>query len=178
MSNVTRRCGHCKNLAPAWGKAATALKGKFKIAAIDCTAHTATCSVCFSGHTPVIGLDLHDNHDQPTGPSSNKPMDCLRDRHPQGKRYTPAASQEFGVNGYPTIKFFGSDKEKPEDYSGGRSEDDIVAFATTKWQDQLPPPEVRRRIVLPSDFLACLLSTGCCAGEHGQRLHYGCCWFC
>ena len=40
-----RRCGHCKNLAPAWGKAATALKGKFKIAAIDCTANAATCQV-------------------------------------------------------------------------------------------------------------------------------------
>jgi len=46
------------------------------------------------------------------------------------------------VNGYPTIKFFGSNKEKPEDYNGGRGEDDIVSFATAKWQDQLPPPQV------------------------------------
>ncbi len=48
------------------------------------------------------------------------------------------------MNGYPTIKFFGSNKEKPEDYNGGRGEDDIVSFATAKWQDQLPPPQVRR----------------------------------
>ena len=52
------------------------------------------------------------------------------------------APQEFGVNGYPTIKYFGSNKEKPEEYSGGRSEADIVDFATAKWQDQMPPPEV------------------------------------
>ena len=47
------------------------------------------------------------------------------------------------MNGYPTIKFFGSNKEKPEDYNGGRGEDNIVSFATAKWQDQLPPPQVR-----------------------------------
>ena len=51
-------------------------------------------------------------------------------------------SQEFGVNGYPTIRFFGEYKETPENYDGGRSEDDIVSFATIKWQDQLPPPQV------------------------------------
>jgi hypothetical protein len=46
------------------------------------------------------------------------------------------------VNGYPTIKYFGNNKERPEDYNGGRSEADIVDFATAKWQDQLPPPQV------------------------------------
>ena len=54
------------------------------------------------------------------------------------------------MNGYPTIKFFGSNKEKPEEYDGGRSEDAIVAFATSKWQDQLPPPEVRHCFLLPT----------------------------
>uniref|UniRef100_A0A8C6PI87 Protein disulfide-isomerase n=1 Tax=Nothobranchius furzeri TaxID=105023 RepID=A0A8C6PI87_NOTFU len=36
-------------------------------------------------------------------------------------------AQEFGVRGYPTIKFFkGGDKESPKEYSAGRQADDIV----------------------------------------------------
>ncbi|XP_054634474.1 protein disulfide-isomerase [Dunckerocampus dactyliophorus] len=35
-------------------------------------------------------------------------------------------AQEFGVRGYPTIKFFKGDKESSRDYSAGRQADDIV----------------------------------------------------
>ncbi|CAG5894496.1 unnamed protein product, partial [Menidia menidia] len=36
-------------------------------------------------------------------------------------------AQEYGVRGYPTIKFFkGGDKESPKEYSAGRQADDIV----------------------------------------------------
>ncbi|KRZ16465.1 Protein disulfide-isomerase A6, partial [Trichinella zimbabwensis] len=35
-------CGHCKNLQPHWASAATQLKGKVKVAAIDATVNTAT----------------------------------------------------------------------------------------------------------------------------------------
>lgn len=33
-------CGHCKNLAPIWAQAATELKGKVKLGALDATVHT------------------------------------------------------------------------------------------------------------------------------------------
>lgn len=37
-------CGHCKNLAPHWASAATQLKGKVKLGALDATVHTVTAS--------------------------------------------------------------------------------------------------------------------------------------
>jgi len=33
-------CGHCKNLAPEWAAAATELKGKVKLGALDATVNT------------------------------------------------------------------------------------------------------------------------------------------
>lgn len=33
-------CGHCQRLAPEWTAAATELKGKVKLGALDATAHT------------------------------------------------------------------------------------------------------------------------------------------
>lgn len=37
-------CGHCKNLAPHWAEAATKLKGKVKLGALDATVHTSIAS--------------------------------------------------------------------------------------------------------------------------------------
>ena len=37
-------CGHCKNLAPHWQSAATELKGKVKLGALDATVHTVMAS--------------------------------------------------------------------------------------------------------------------------------------
>lgn len=37
-------CGHCKNLAPHWASAATQLKGKVKLGALDATVHTVMAS--------------------------------------------------------------------------------------------------------------------------------------
>ncbi|XP_026497070.2 protein disulfide-isomerase A6 homolog [Vanessa tameamea] len=37
-------CGHCKNLEPHWAKAATELKGKVKLGALDATVHTVMAS--------------------------------------------------------------------------------------------------------------------------------------
>ena len=63
------RCGHCQSLAPAWKKAAGALKGVVNVGAVDA-----------------------DNHKQLAG--------------------------QYGIKGFPTIKIFGANKNKPEDYQG------------------------------------------------------------
>ncbi|KAF7645607.1 hypothetical protein LDENG_00201250 [Lucifuga dentata] len=70
-------CGHCRNLAPDWKKAATALKGVVKIGAVDADQHKSLGS-------------------------------------------------QYGVRGFPTIKIFGAQKNKPEEYQGGRSSQAIV----------------------------------------------------
>lgn len=46
-------CGHCKNLAPQWASAATELKGKVKLGALDATVHTV--KVRFSLVVTLLG---------------------------------------------------------------------------------------------------------------------------
>uniref|UniRef100_A0A668UVS9 Protein disulfide-isomerase A6 n=1 Tax=Oreochromis aureus TaxID=47969 RepID=A0A668UVS9_OREAU len=70
-------CGHCRNLAPDWKKAATALKGIVKVGAVDADQHKSL-------------------------------------------------GGQYGVRGFPTIKIFGANKNKPEEYQGGRSSQAIV----------------------------------------------------
>lgn len=89
-------CGHCKNLAPHWEKAATELKGKVKLGALDATVHQVKAS-------------------------------------------------EYGVKGYPTIKFFpGGKKDSSDaaDYEGGRTAPDIITWALDKYSDAVPAPEL------------------------------------
>ncbi|XP_003744350.1 protein disulfide-isomerase A6 homolog [Galendromus occidentalis] len=89
-------CGHCKNLAPHWAKAATQLKGQVKLGAVDSTVYQEL-------------------------------------------------AQEYGVRGYPTIKYFPAgpkDSNSAEEYNGGRTADDIVAWASEKAAENAPPPEV------------------------------------
>lgn len=89
-------CGHCKNLAPEWAKAAKELKGKVKLGALDATAH-------------------------------------------------PSKAQEYGVQGYPTIKFFPAgvkSRNDAADYDGGRISGDIVNWALEKYSESIPAPEV------------------------------------
>jgi hypothetical protein len=55
----------------------------------------------------------------------------------------PCCGQEYGVRGYPTVKWFGENKDAPQDYGGSRDADGLTSFATDQWQAQLPPPEAR-----------------------------------
>jgi protein disulfide-isomerase A6 len=73
-------CGHCKNLAPEWEKAAQALEGIVNVGAVDMTT------------------------DQQAGSA-------------------------YSIKGYPTIKFFGANKNSPLDYTGGRTASGIIQYA-------------------------------------------------
>ncbi|XP_033207821.1 protein disulfide-isomerase A6 homolog [Belonocnema kinseyi] len=89
-------CGHCKNLAPHWATAATELKGKVKLGALDATSNTMKAS-------------------------------------------------EYGINSYPTIKFFASGKKYKEssgEYDGGRTSSEIVNWALEKLTESIPAPEI------------------------------------
>jgi protein disulfide-isomerase A6 len=89
-------CGHCKNLAPHWASAATQLKGKVKLGALDATVHTVM-------------------------------------------------SNRYGVRGFPTIKYFPAGKKEAgdaEEFNGGRTSDDIVAWALEKLAENVPAPDV------------------------------------
>lgn len=89
-------CGHCKNLAPHWAKAAKELKGKVKLGALDATVHQSKAS-------------------------------------------------EYGVRGYPTIKYFPAGKKTArdsEEYNGGRVASDIVSWALDKHSSNVAPPEL------------------------------------
>ena len=50
---------------------------------------------------------------------------------------------EYGVQGYPTIKYFpAGNKKSAQEYDGGRTADDIVAWASSKHVVNLPAPEL------------------------------------
>lgn len=83
--------------------------------------------------------------------------------------------QEFGVQGYPTIKVFGEDKDSPSDYQGGRDGSSLIAFVMAQWKKTQPPPEVmfiliehmhlhclvQRQGTSNSAFFLCKTSEGC-----------------
>lgn len=91
-------CGHCKNLAPHWEKAASELEGKVKLGAVDATVHQEIAS-------------------------------------------------RFNIRGYPTIKFFSPGaraSSEAQEYSGGRTAEDIVAWALAKYSENVPAPEIQQ----------------------------------
>merc|ERR1712156_61998 len=53
-----------------------------------------------------------------------------------------STAQEYGVQGYPTIKYFAPGSSEPEEYDGGRTADAIVKWAEEKFAENIPPPEV------------------------------------
>jgi protein disulfide-isomerase A6 len=45
---------------------------------------------------------------------------------------SPDLAQSYGIQGYPTIKFFPKGSTEPEDYTGGRTADKIVSWVNDK----------------------------------------------
>jgi len=90
-------CGHCKSLAGPWADAASNLKGKVKLGALDATQH-------------------------------------------------PSTAQQYGVQGYPTIKFFPAGSSEPEDYDGGRDASAITRWGEEKFAENIPPPEIKQAV--------------------------------
>jgi len=88
-------CGHCKQLAPEYQKAAKALKGIIGVGGVNCDEHKQLCG-------------------------------------------------QFGVQGFPTIKIFGSNKAKPEDYQGQRTAAGIVQAAQKNRSEDCAGPSRRQ----------------------------------
>lgn len=68
------------------------------------------------------------------------------------------------MHGYPTVKWFGENKNSPVDFDGGRDESSLTAYALEKWQMALPPPEV---LTLPWGSLPLRLNCVCCSSQSG-----------
>lgn len=227
-------CGHCKNLAPEWEKAARALKSVIGVAAVDADEHkhlaqewqikgfptiklmyrdasgklkskdyqggrdaksivqwamgqaqkltlsklgiksestggsTSSSGDGFYGGSKVITLQDSTFHKLVTDDESLwfvefyapwcghckalKPAwvelaASLEDKVKVGAidcTVNKATCDEFQVPGFPTIKFFGSNKNSPEVYEGPRDSGSLSAFALEHWAREQPPPEVRQ----------------------------------
>jgi len=63
-------CGHCKKLAPTWEELATASKGKFNVAKVDCTVEKDVCGTIGVRGYPTVKLfvdgKIHDYNGQRT----------------------------------------------------------------------------------------------------------------
>jgi len=79
-------CGHCKNFAPEYEKAARVLKGIFKIGAVNA--------------------------------DSEKEL-----------------AGKYGIQGFPTVKFFGITKTNIQDYNGARSAQAIINYMFDRAKD-------------------------------------------
>lgn len=80
-------CGHCQRLAPEWAKAATELKGKVKLGAVDATVHTVLASRYQIQGYPSIKVfaagvkDSHSVEDYNGGRTASDIVQYALDRH-------------------------------------------------------------------------------------------------
>lgn len=53
---------------------------------------------------------------------------------------------QYNIKGFPTLKFFGTNKRSPEEYNSPREAAAIVSFCTQKWSSLAPPAEVHELV--------------------------------
>jgi len=72
-------------------------------------------------------------------------VDCTKEQ---------AICSKYGVQGYPTIKFFRKGKDQPEDYNAGRTADDLIDFLNKNAGTRLKShkPEENVLVLTPSNF--------------------------
>ena len=82
-------------------------------------------------------------HCQRFAPSYEKAAETLKGIVRLGAVNMASNDKEIGkmydVDGYPTLKWFGRDKDRPEDYRMGRDPDSLVDFALKKVIKTLKP---------------------------------------
>lgn len=83
---INKKIGHCKGFAPQFEKAAKALKGVFKVGAVE----------------------------------GDKEKEL---------------SKKYNIKGFPTVLFFGQNKNQPEEYNKGRTAKDVVSYMFDKARD-------------------------------------------
>jgi protein disulfide-isomerase A6 len=59
--------------------------------------------------------------------------------------------KRFGVQGFPTLKWFDGKSEKPEDYNGGRELDDLAKFVEGKTSVKAKVKRAESNIVMLND---------------------------
>jgi protein disulfide-isomerase A6 len=141
-------CGHCKNLAPEWKKAAKALKGVVGIVAVDADAAKSLAGKYGVKGFPTIML---------FGDDKSKPVPY------EGERAAPAII-DFALKSAPAVvraraggkgagaKAGGGAKPKPKaggGGGGGNHGDDSVR-AVPAAEARAPPPTTRRPLTPPT----------------------------
>lgn len=113
--------------------------------AVDCTQEKGTCSEfgvqgCAGSRGRGVGgagAEGRDGQAGRAGAATAGWSDTCPSNHPLHPHSPPHL-----LGSFPTLKFFGSNKDQPEDYNGGRDSGSLAAFATQRWSAQQPPPEV------------------------------------
>ena len=87
------------------------------------------------GHCKALKSDWSTLATQMNGKVNIGAVDCTENQQ---------TCSEFGIKGYPSLKFFGENKEQPQAYEGGRDLPSLSAFANERWSVNAPAPEVRQ----------------------------------